>query len=181
MEAKLVSFHHVVGGTMWSLLAKTFYIFITKLQLTKDCKRPQRPRRLESDHVEWCPKTGKSFPLKYVFICTMLKSSRKWPFSQNQGPVIRVTKFLSWTFLGWGLIRAQWVLMTSQSLGCHKGISLTNEGPEHGDIVGGCDCWCLERPSPAEQSSRADWSPNQPTSCQERKTMGAPIRLKPIL
>ncbi|XP_054533139.1 histone H2A-like 3 [Pan troglodytes] len=51
--------------------------------------------------------------------------------------------------------------MTSKSGGCHKGNSLTNEGLEHRDTVGGNKHWYLERLRPAGKSSCANWGKTQ--------------------
>ena len=75
-----------------------------------------------------------SFPLKHIYFYNG-KSSRKSQFPQNQGPVTIVTRLLSWTPLGWGLMRSQWASMTSQNLGCHKGLS-EQQGAEHRALTG---------------------------------------------
>lgn len=37
--------------------------------------------------MDWCPKDREKFPLKHTFAFTMLKSSRKLQFPQNEGVV----------------------------------------------------------------------------------------------
>ena len=64
---------------------------------------------------------------------------------------------MTWTWLGWDLIRAQWKSVTSQSWGCHRCSPLINGGLEHRDKMCWAQCMCLKRLSPAGKWSRA-WS-----------------------